>query len=115
MPGGDRTGPTGEGPLTGRAAGYCAGFDAAGFANPVPGGLGRGLGRRGGGGGRGGHGRRNRYYATGIPGRAVQPETAAENKESLKRALAAQLKMLKRQIDEVQDRLEGLDETKAGD
>ena len=32
MPGGDRTGPVRAGPMTGRAAGYCAGYAAAGFA-----------------------------------------------------------------------------------
>ncbi|MBC8461292.1 MAG: DUF5320 domain-containing protein, partial [Deltaproteobacteria bacterium] len=36
MPGGDGTGPAGLGPMTGRAAGYCAGFPAPGFANAVP-------------------------------------------------------------------------------
>jgi hypothetical protein len=36
MPGGDRTGPAGLGPMTGRGAGYCAGFDVPGYANPVP-------------------------------------------------------------------------------
>ena len=41
MPGGDRTGPGGAGPMTGRAAGYCAGYAAApGYANPI-----RGYGR----------------------------------------------------------------------
>jgi len=45
MPGGDRTGPMGMGPRTGRAAGYCSGFDMPGYANPVPGrGWGRGFG-----------------------------------------------------------------------
>jgi len=39
MPGGDGTGPRGMGPMTGRAAGYCAGFPVPGFANPIPGGL----------------------------------------------------------------------------
>jgi hypothetical protein len=39
MPGGDGTGPRGVGPMTGRAAGYCAGFPVPGFANPIPGGL----------------------------------------------------------------------------
>lgn len=64
MPRGDRTGPWGNGPKTGRAAGYCAGSPVPGYANPddsaeelpawhgVPGGWGRG--------------RRNRYYATGL-------------------------------------------------
>ena len=59
MPGGDRTGPSGAGPMTGRAEGYCAGVSVPGSVGP---------GRRGGsgGGGRGGrHGRRRRFYATG--------------------------------------------------
>ena len=50
MPGGDRTGPLGAGPRTGRAAGYCAGYGMPGYANPMPGygygmGYGRGYGR----------------------------------------------------------------------
>lgn len=36
MPRGDGTGPMGMGPMTGRAAGYCAGFNTPGFANPTP-------------------------------------------------------------------------------
>ncbi len=36
MPGGDRTGPTGMGPMSGRGAGYCAGYPVPGYANPVP-------------------------------------------------------------------------------
>ena len=45
MPGGDRTGPMGMGPRTGRAAGYCSGFGVPGYANPGPGrGFGRGWG-----------------------------------------------------------------------
>jgi len=38
MPFGDGTGPRGLGPMTGRAAGYCAGYGVPGFMNPVPGG-----------------------------------------------------------------------------
>ncbi len=34
MPRGDRTGPVGMGPMTGRGAGYCAGFGRPGFAGP---------------------------------------------------------------------------------
>lgn len=46
MPWGDRTGPWGRGPMTGRGAGYCAGYDMPGYANPVGGrGYGRGYGR----------------------------------------------------------------------
>ncbi len=40
MPFGDRTGPAGLGPMTGRAAGFCAGFPVPGYMNPVPGGVG---------------------------------------------------------------------------
>jgi len=50
MPGGDGTGPQGQGPMTGRAAGYCAGYPTPGYANPIYGrgrgfGFGRGFGR----------------------------------------------------------------------
>ncbi len=62
MPGGDRTGPMGYGPLTGRGAGFCAGFPVPGYMNPVPG---RGFGGRGRGRGRGW---RYGFYATGLPG-----------------------------------------------
>ena len=54
MPRGDRIGPWGAGPMTGRAAGYCAGYSVPGFMNPI-GEYGRGWGRgRGRGFGRGG-------------------------------------------------------------
>lgn len=43
MPGGDRTGPAGEGPMTGRQLGYCAGNDRMGSYYPRRG-FGRGLG-----------------------------------------------------------------------
>ena len=35
MPRGDRTGPTGQGPMTGRGAGLCGGYATPGFANPL--------------------------------------------------------------------------------
>ena len=67
MPGGDGTGPMGMGPMTGRAAGFCAGYDVPGYTNPVPG---RGFGRGRGGWGRGmGRGFRHWFYATGLTGR----------------------------------------------
>ena len=37
MPRGDGTGPAGMGPMTGRAAGYCAGYGVPGFMNPYGG------------------------------------------------------------------------------
>jgi len=61
MSGGDRTGPMGMGPMTGRGMGYCAGYAAPGYMNG-PGGMGMGRGRGG------GRGWRNRFYATGRPG-----------------------------------------------
>jgi len=74
MPGGDGTGPMGAGPMTGRAAGYCAGYGVPGYMNPWPGG-GRGFWRFGRGFGRGlgfgrgfGRGYRHWYWATGVPG-----------------------------------------------
>jgi hypothetical protein len=75
MPRGDRTGPAGMGPMTGRAAGYCAGYGVPGYANPIPRagmGFGRGFGRGG------GRGWRNWYYATGLTGwqRAMYPYPA---------------------------------------
>lgn len=45
MRGGDGTGPMGMGPMTGRGAGYCAGFPSPGFVNPIGSRLGLGLGR----------------------------------------------------------------------
>ena len=65
MPGGDGTGPMGMGPMTGRAAGFCAGYGVAGYMNPVPG-FGRGRGGWGRGGGRG---FRHRFFAIGLTGR----------------------------------------------
>lgn len=88
MPGGDRTGPAGMGPMTGRAAGYCAGYSMPGFANAIPGrgfgfgrgrgfgfGRGLGLGFRGGRGGGGYWGAPYAAPAVPYPG-AVAPYTA---------------------------------------
>jgi len=60
MPAGDGTGPMGLGPMTGRAAGYCAGYSVPGYMSPLPGRGFRGRGR--------GRGWRNRFYATGLTG-----------------------------------------------
>jgi hypothetical protein len=72
MPGGDGTGPMGMGPMTGRAAGYCAGYAVPGFMNPMPG---RGFGGRGMGFGRG-RGRGWRAAAWGYPAAAYAPAAA---------------------------------------
>jgi len=74
MPGGDQTGPMGQGPMTGRAAGNCAGFNQPGWMNRMVGrcfgrgGRGQGGGRGGGGRGRGGWGQRHWFKATGLTG-----------------------------------------------
>ena len=68
MPFGDRTGPMGMGPMTGRAAGYCAGYPVPGFMNPIPGRGFWGRGFWGWGRGWGGRGWRHWYWATGLPG-----------------------------------------------
>ena len=44
MPRGDGTGPMGMGSMTGRAAGFCAGYSMPGFSNPYGGRFGRGMG-----------------------------------------------------------------------
>jgi hypothetical protein len=66
MPFGDRTGPQGLGPMTGRGAGYCGGYPLPGYASPAPG---RGLGRggRGQGWGRGFGRGRGRGFGWGPP------------------------------------------------
>ncbi len=56
MPKGDKTGPEGQGPMTGRGFGFCAGYSKPGYLNNMPGrcgngyghGRGTGLGFRGG-------------------------------------------------------------------
>jgi hypothetical protein len=72
MPRGDKTGPNGAGPKTGRAAGYCAGYSVPGYTNPIRGyrrGFGRGWGRGFGRGWSRGFGRRFAYP----PPTTVQP------------------------------------------
>jgi uncharacterized protein DUF5320 len=69
MPRGDRTGPAGMGPMTGRGFGYCSGYDAPGFVTAS--GPGRGMAwGYGGARGRGGYGLgmgRARGYGIGAP------------------------------------------------
>ncbi len=93
MPRGDKTGPLGEGPMTGRRMGLCAGFNAPGFMNS---GSGRGLGFR-----RGfGRGFRRVF----IP--FAQPQVITEKEE--KQMLEENLKSLKQEMEEIQKRLKEL-------
>ena len=107
MPAGDGTGPTEMGPMTGRAAGYCAGFDVPGFMNPMSGrGMGRGFGR-----GRGWrHGRRGMARSGGAeadrrPTYAASSEPTVQETESLK----AQAARMERALDEIRKRLAELE------
>ena len=122
MPRGDGTGPAGMGPMTGRGAGYCAGYSVPGYMNPY-GGRYFGAGRAYGGGFGRGRGYRNQYYATGLPGWArynvgapawggvagnpyygtgaglgITPEQEAD-------ALKNQADFLKKQLDDIQARI----------
>jgi hypothetical protein len=119
MPRGDRTGPAGQGPRTGRGMGYCSGYATPGYMNPGPGmGMGRGMG-----GGRGGGGRgwRNMYYATGLPGwaragwnpawgqTAVAPFGAAPPAGDEAELLKAQAEYFERALGEIKTRLTELE------
>jgi len=119
MPRGDGTGPMGLGPMTGRAAGYCAGYPVPGFMNP---GFGRGFARGMGlGFGRGfGRGYRawNRigwpsgygyspYPAAGVPyyGTAYVPQITSEQEIE---ALNAQSQYFKEALEDISKRIEEL-------
>ena len=101
MPGGDRTGPMGVGPMTGRAAGYCAGYPAPGYMNPGYGGFGFG-GR-----GRGFRGRgRGWAFGAGYPAGPVQmhPVTVEQELDGLKK----QAEMLQDTLTQIHERIEQL-------
>lgn len=127
MPGGDGTGPMGMGPMSGRGAGYCAGYPAPGFMNPVGG---RGFCGRGFGGRGGGRGRRNMFWATGLPGwaragwvpvaGAYPPLGGAAFASGVPRdvelqALERQADYFRGALDEIQKRLQELQAAQAGE
>jgi len=124
MPWGNGTGPAGLGPMTGRGAGYCAGYGVPGYMNPTGGVYGGRFGYgRGGGFGRG---YRNMYYATGLPGWArynAYPYTSAYtpatpyapvDSEAAREAEAGYLKsqaeLLKGNLSSLEKRLEELEQ-----
>jgi hypothetical protein len=102
MPAGDRTGPLGAGPMTGRGAGYCGGYSAPGVANWGPG---RGMGRGFGG---GGYGWRHMFYATGQP--SWMRSGAAPLPEQELAVLKAQAEGLKNQLDAINRRIEAMEQ-----
>lgn len=101
MPGGNGTGPMGEGPMTGRSAGYCAGFATPSFAIPGRGGrFGRGMGMARNG---RGFGFRNRFYA---PTPVQQPVNAEQEKNYLAheaKALEEELATVKKRLNELEN------------
>jgi len=123
MPGGNGTGPGGLGPMTGRGAGFCAGYSVPGYANPVGGrGMGMGWGRgRGGGFGRGrGFGWGRAGYGLPAYGGAVNPyayggvpfaPTVAPQQEL--DSLKGQAEYLEDALDGIKKRIEELDSQKS--
>jgi hypothetical protein len=105
MPGGDRTGPWGLGPRTGRAAGYCAGYNVAGYANPM---YGRGYGR-----GFCGRGRgflKGRVYPYSTP---YYPESRNEpGREEEKIYLENMIKGLEEEMKMIRERLQEMSKEK---
>ncbi len=112
MPGGDGTGPAGRGPMTGRAAGLCAGNQMPGYANPGVGyGRGLGFGRgRGRGFGRGYLGRGRGFWWRGYnPEPFYPPEpTRAEEKTYLE----DMVKDLEGEINTIRERIKELSKEK---
>ncbi|MFA5093114.1 MAG: DUF5320 domain-containing protein [Candidatus Omnitrophota bacterium] len=119
MPRGDGSGPMGLGPMTGRAAGFCAGYSSPGYANSIPGqgfaGLGRGYFGRG-----GGRGKRNWFYATGLTGRqrtameipafgGVYPYASEMTPKQEAEILKNQAEVIKKQLEDLHSRIETLE------
>lgn len=115
MPRGDGKGPLGHGPMTGGGMGYCAGYDMPGSRSRARSGCGLSVRGRDGFVGRGkcgsgfGRGRRNRYFANGVPGwmvgrysycgpRAMDPENESK-------ALEQEASFLEWSLEEVNKRL----------
>jgi len=114
MPSGDRTGPMGMGPMTSRAAGFCAGNRAPGYMHTGGGrgfemGSGCGFGGRG-----GGRGWRNMFYATGLPGwaRSGVPVTPAPAQELA--VLKEQAEYLGTALENIHKRVQEIETQPAG-
>ncbi len=103
MPAGDGTGPMGMGPMTGRRAGYCAGYSRPGFANFGGMGIGRGRGR----------GFRRMAAPRPFWGGYGYPPTVDYNQDyDEKRELQNQEEYLEEELKNVKDRLKRLEEDK---
>ncbi|TYB30529.1 MAG: hypothetical protein FXF47_08785 [Candidatus Mcinerneyibacterium aminivorans] len=111
MPAGDRTGPLGQGPSTGRGLGFCNGYNSPGYTKPGPG---LGLGRRRGRGRRGywndyHYGRKmRRYYSPVQSEQSAYPAQQISEEEALKE----QYEFLKEELEAVKKRLDELNSKK---
>lgn len=105
MPGGDRTGPLGMGPMTGRASGKCTGYVNPGYMNYAPGRYFTGWGHRGcWGGGRGrGFGR---FYPTPYDYHAADETYRITELEEQARYLENSLNAIRKEIAQAKTRKE---------
>lgn len=105
MPGGDRTGPAGMGPRTGRSAGFCAGYSNPGYANTFGGRGFFGFGRRIGFGRNMGRGRgfwRWPANYSNVPDySAVLPEEETQFLKDQIKTLEEQMKITKERLNEI--------------
>ena len=106
MPRGDRTGPEGLGPRTGRAAGYCSGFANPGYVNRFPDGRGMGFGRR-----RGSFGAEHRPRGRGLGYPSAAPSYYPEEmtKEEELASLKNQVKYMNEDIKATEERIAELE------
>lgn len=104
MPQGDRTGPDGMGPMTGRGAGRCRGNDLPGYMS-AGGGRIEGPRRMGDGSGSGRHHLRNCFKTTGLPGWMRLHGNAVMSQEDEIQVLKYQADQYTRSLDAVNKRL----------
>ena len=111
MPRGDRTGPAGMGPMTGRAAGFCAGYPVPGYMNPAGGGGYGGRGFQGGGFGRGrGFGwARAGYNWSGAVNPNVAPSVPTVTAEQELAGLKQRVEYFKDALGEINNRIEQIE------
>ncbi len=102
MPFGDGTGPNGQGPMTGRGLGFCAGYNSPGYTKGIPG-RGRGFGwRKGAGFGWRFFGwRANSQRVQGTPSARISKEEEKELVQEEIEALEEELKNLKKRLKEL--------------
>jgi hypothetical protein len=109
MPAGDRTGPMGQGPGTGRAFGYCYGFDSPGYVKGPGKAMGRGF-AFGRGIGRGRGLRRGRDFMGSWQGNVYDlPYRMPVNKEDEIKFLKSEAEALKRSQQDIEKRLSELE------